>query len=247
MKPERSRWVVGVVLLVYVFLHLWGCGSAEDEGSGELTIWDGGQTETEEDQSETEEGQTETDGEQSETDGEQSEADEESDEDETGEGDSNVDSVEGTISVYVCGAVVSEGVYELEDGSRIYEALEAAGGVTEEAMESYLNLAEALADGQKVYVPTVVEVEEGYSQASVSTSSGTSTTSDGGTDGTGKVNINTASLDVLMTLSGIGESKAQAIIDYRTSQGEFQAPEDILNVTGIKEGVYSAIADDIEV
>lgn len=139
------------------------------------------------------------------------------------------------ISVYVCGAVVEEGVYELENGSRIYQAIEAAGGVSAEGMESYLNLAQMLEDGQKIYVPTAQEVEEGYMDVGVAT------------EESGKVNINLATKDVLMTLTGIGEAKAEAIISYRETYGLFASIEELQNVTGIKEGVYSAIADDIEV
>lgn len=146
------------------------------------------------------------------------------------------------ISVYVCGAVQEEGVYELEEGSRIFEAIELAGGSTEEAMESYLNLAEVMTDGQKIYVPTILEVEQGLVVESSSGSIGTSGNSD-----TGKVNINTATMEELMTLSGIGESKAEAIITYRETVGFFMETEEIQNITGIKEGVYEAIKDDITV
>ncbi|MFI3208840.1 MAG: helix-hairpin-helix domain-containing protein [Eubacteriales bacterium] len=140
------------------------------------------------------------------------------------------------ISVYVCGAVNNEGVYELAYGSRIYEALEAAGGMTEEAMKTYLNLAEVLVDGQKIYVPTDDEVEEGLVTSYDESEEGSSS---------GKVNINTASKSELMTLTGIGEAKADSIIAYRESNGTFTAPEDIMLIDGIKEGVYNQIADEI--
>lgn len=145
--------------------------------------------------------------------------------------------VEGVVSIYVCGAVQVEGVYELPEGSRIYEAIEAAGGATEDAMESYLNLAEVVTDGQKIYVPTKTEVEEG-TVISYSDDSGSGSDS-------GLVNINTASKEELMTLTGIGEAKAESIISYRETEGDFSSPEDIMLITGIKEGVYNQIADEI--
>lgn len=143
------------------------------------------------------------------------------------------------LSVYICGAINQPGVYELEEGSRIYHIIELAGGMTEEAAESYLNLAEELVDGQKIYVPTKVEVEEG-GVAALNWSLDDENSS-------GKVNINTATKEELMTLTGIGEAKAESIIEYRESTGAFENIEDIQNIAGIKEGVYSQIEDEITV
>ncbi|MFI3173196.1 MAG: ComEA family DNA-binding protein [Eubacteriales bacterium] len=143
----------------------------------------------------------------------------------------------GTISVYICGAILYAGVYEMEEGSRIVDVIECAGGLREDAADTYLNQAEFLEDGQKLYVPTKQEVEEGIITNSV--------TSSGEAQADSKVNINSASKEELMTLTGIGESKAESIIEYRESQGEFSSPEDIQNITGIKEGVYNNIKDEI--
>ena len=167
------------------------------------------------------------------------------------------------IYVDVSGAVVSPGVYCLDAGSRIFQAIEAAGGCTTEAAPVWLNQAAELSDGQKVYVPTVQEAEDaaaengaggnaGYlwdlgTQSAVTgqTSEGTGQVSED--TGTGKVNINTADKELLTTLPGVGSSKADAILAYRQEQGGFSSIEEIMNVEGIKEGVFARIKDRISV
>lgn len=167
------------------------------------------------------------------------------------------------IYVDVSGAVVSPGVYCLDAGSRIFQAIEAAGGCTTEAAPVCLNQAAELSDGQKVYVPTVQEAEDVAAgngaggnagnlwdlgtQSSVTgqTSEGTGQVSEG--TGTGKVNINTADKELLTTLPGVGSSKADAILAYRQDQGGFSSIEEIMNVEGIKEGVFARIKDRISV
>ncbi|MEI3525401.1 MAG: SLBB domain-containing protein [Eubacteriales bacterium] len=114
-----------------------------------------------------------------------------------------------SIWVYVCGEVRDPGVYELPEGSRITDAVEAAGGMTGDAAETYLNLAETLSDGQKIEVPSV-EMAEALEEAAAQ-------------DTSGLVNLNRATEAELMTLSGIGESKAKEIIRYRESRGGFQS------------------------
>ena len=138
-----------------------------------------------------------------------------------------------SIWVYVCGEVRDPGVYELPEGSRITDAVEAAGGMTGDAAETYLNLAETLSDGQKIEVPSV-EMAEALEEAAAQ-------------DTSGLVNLNRATEAELMTLSGIGESKAKEIIRYRESRGGFQKPEDLMNIPGIKEGVFHKIRDQITV
>ncbi|MCM1535606.1 MAG: helix-hairpin-helix domain-containing protein [Clostridium sp.] len=139
------------------------------------------------------------------------------------------------IFVHVCGCVVSPGVVELPQGSRVSDALQAAGGFTEDAETSYVNLAAKVEDGEKLYFPSVEESEELQAQ-----------TLDGQT-GTGLVNINTAGADALCTLSGIGEARAGDIIAYREENGPFQSKEDIMKVPGIKENAYKKICDNITV
>lgn len=143
-------------------------------------------------------------------------------------------------AVYVCGAVVHPGVYYLEQGSIVQDALNAAGGFDGDAAEAYVNLAAAITDGEKIYVPYTDEVV-GISGAEPA---GTVDVADvGNKEGNAKVNINTATRDELMTLPGIGGSKADAIIQYRESSGPFRCIEDIMKVNGIKEGTYENIKE----
>lgn len=141
------------------------------------------------------------------------------------------------VFVHVCGAVHVPGVYELTEGARVYEAIGAAGGVTEEAAAEYINQARPVEDGERIFVPTAEEAEQG-----IGLSPEASADSSGG-----KININTAGKDELMTLTGIGESKASSIISYRESHGRFRSIEDLMQIEGIKEGVFNKIKDDITV
>lgn len=141
----------------------------------------------------------------------------------------------GSIYVHVCGQVNCPGVYELDKDSRLYEAIAAAGGMTEAAADTCLNHAEILVDGQQVYVPSGEEL-----QASADVSPMQETQD-------GRVNINTASREELMTLTGIGEAKAGAIIRYREDKGSFKSTEELKEVEGIKDGVYNKVKDQIKV
>ena len=123
------------------------------------------------------------------------------------------------------------GVYELSGEPRIFHAILMAGGLREDADVSSLNQAEKISDGQKIVIKTRDEVAM---EAATSADDG-------------KVNINTADAKTLMTLPGIGESKANSIIKYRESKGSFNSIEDIKNISGIKDGVYNKIADSIKV
>ena len=139
------------------------------------------------------------------------------------------------VCVHVCGSVAIPGVYYLDEGSRIHEAVALAGGFTEEAAGDAINLAETVSDGEKIYIPSKEDVENGYSAEEKADS------------GDGLVNINTASLDELKTLPGIGDMKAEAIIAYREEFGNFTSVEDIMNVSGIKDSSYERIKDFIKV
>lgn len=143
-----------------------------------------------------------------------------------------------TIAVHVGGAVAAPGVYELEEGARVADAVELAGGFLEGAAEQALNLARVLNDGEQVVVPTAEE--HAAQQAAVEAS--------GGTAGVGgKVNINTASAEQLDTLPGVGESTAQKIIADREANGPFSSPEDLKRVSGIGDKKYAELADLITV
>lgn len=129
------------------------------------------------------------------------------------------------IYVYVCGAVNQEGVYELSKGSRVYQAVEMAGGFREDADAKNVNQAKVLEDEERIYVPVIGEEVQVDS------------------DEDRKININKASKKELMTLPGVGESRAESIIKYREGQGAFQSIEDIMKVSGIKEGLFEKIKD----
>lgn len=151
------------------------------------------------------------------------------------------------IRVHVCGAVKKAGVYQLKEGAIVKEALEAAGGVAAGGAPDYLNLAGRISDGEKVYVPFLKDLENPYGESS-GAAAPSSAQSDGDTGAAGSlVNINTADCTQLMTLPGIGQTRADAILAYRESNGAFEKIEDIMNVSGIKEGAFKKIKDRITV
>ena len=147
--------------------------------------------------------------------------------------------VETSMVIYICGAVVSPGVYELPLGSRVNDAVIAAGGFSAEADHNYVNLAEPISDGIKIQIPTVQEVST--MQPVIS---GNFSNSD---LGSGLININRASKEDLKTIPGIGDGIATKIVDYRTQNGNFSTIEDIMKVSGIKEKLFSKIKDYITV
>ena len=129
------------------------------------------------------------------------------------------------LYVYVCGQVKNPGVVCVSEGSRIVDVINLAGGMTDLADINAINQAEFVQDGQKIYVPAMGE-------KIVASSSGD-----------GKININTAGEEQLMTLPGIGQSKASAIISYRKENGGFNVIEDIMNIPGIKTSAFNKIKD----
>lgn len=144
------------------------------------------------------------------------------------------------VFVYVCGAVNVPGVYELKEDARVFEAIGLAGGMTAEAAAEAVNQARTVTDGEQIYVPTVQEAQ----------TQGAGVLGDivtGNSDESGKVNINTAGKEELMTLTGIGEAKAQSILDYREEHGQFRSAEDLMQIEGIKEGVFNKIKEDITI
>jgi competence protein ComEA len=142
------------------------------------------------------------------------------------------------LRVYVTGAVERPDVYILPPGSIVKDALLAAGGPTVDADLERINLALQLSDQQQVYVPY-----EGEDSPPIAPPSGSSPGSD--PSAAGQVNINTASLQELDTLPGVGPAIAQRIIDYRTEHGPFQAPEDITEVNGIGPATFEELRDRI--
>ena len=160
------------------------------------------------------------------------------------------------LCVHVCGAVMRPGVYELPAGCRVYEAVQEAGGFAESADQDYVNQAQTLRDGVKLVIPTREEVAalsaDGDNNPEaiagiVDESSWDIETEESGQTADGRVNINTAAEAELCNIPGIGATRAAAIVAYRESHGSFQKPEDIMKVSGIKEGLYGKIKDSIRV
>ncbi len=141
------------------------------------------------------------------------------------------------VCVYVCGSVNQPGVYRLDENARLYEAIEAAGGMQEDAAQETINQAREVVDGERIYVPSKEELENG----TVALEPGMQ--KEGNTDG--KIDINTAGKEELMTLPGIGQSKAELILSYRESKGRFGKIEELMEIEGIKEGVFNKIKDKI--
>ena len=155
------------------------------------------------------------------------------------------DKSEAPLLVYVCGEVASPGVYELPAGARVCDAVDAAGGFTRKASRDYWNLAEALTDGQMISFPTEEEAAERRKYDTDGNTSADTTFADSETDG--KVNINTADVNQLQQLSGIGQTRAEAIVAYRNEHGAFARVEDIMKVSGIKNALFEKMRDDITV
>lgn len=158
------------------------------------------------------------------------------------------------LYVHVCGHVNQPGVYELQQDSRVFEAIEAAGGMTATAAFSYLNQAEILEDGQQLYVPSQEEVDSGKIVNTAGSADSRSNQVTGvqnvenvsGQDD-GKINLNTATKEELMTLNGIGDVRAQAILKYREEHGEFRSIEELMEVEGIKKGTFQKLKDQIKI
>ena len=157
-------------------------------------------------------------------------------------------SQENWIYVHVCGAVVHEGVYRLPENARVFEALEAAGGLTQDAAGEQVNQARCLSDQERIRVPTRQEAAQeavvpADSASSYLASSGL--TSPDPASAVSRININTASQSDLERLPGIGSARARAIIAYREAHGRFHRPEDLMLVSGIKQATYDLLKDQI--
>ena len=155
-----------------------------------------------------------------------------------------------TIRVDVKGMVKKAGVYELAKDSIVNDAIKKAGGLTSKADTTNVNLSKSLTNEMVIYIPKKEEVTKStVNDALVDKSNSVgfidNESSNETTNTTTKVNINTATLKDLITLNGIGESKAQAILEYRTKNGNFKTLEDLKKVSGIGEAAYEKIKDNI--
>lgn len=203
------------LILIFGMIFSTGCSLLKDD-SVMITDFD---EESEGEFSETQESEEDNPGEKADDTGNRDEAFDEALED-------------NRICVYVCGAVASPGVYELEAEARAVDAVEAAGGFASDADTDVINLAKKVCDGEQLYIPFE---SDNYSPDVLSD------------DSSGQVNINTAGADELKTLPGIGDTKAAAIIEYREQNGDFKSIEEITNVNGIGDSLYNQIKDYITV
>ncbi|WP_418966781.1 helix-hairpin-helix domain-containing protein [Butyribacter intestini] len=158
------------------------------------------------------------------------------------------------VVVYICGAVKHPGVYKFTAGSRVNDAINAASGFKKGAARTAINQARVLEDGEQITIPTLKQVKR--KQLSKTTDGDNfqdKTTDNENTDSSEResqntlININTASAGELTSLSGIGQSRADAIIEYRQSNGKFQSIEDIMKIPGIKQGIFNKIKNKISV
>ncbi|MFT3653942.1 ComE operon protein 1 [Bacillus sp. B01(2024)] len=149
-------------------------------------------------------------------------------------GTDKTDTADDKIMIDMKGAVRNPGVYEMKAGDRVTQAIEKAGGLKEKADELNVNLAEQLQDGTVVYIPSKGEEENRPKTAA-------------GEKEDAPVNINTATLDELQAISGVGQRKAEAIIAYREENGRFQTAEDLMNVSGFGEKSFERIKTSITV
>lgn len=152
--------------------------------------------------------------------------------------------VASKIKIYVTGEVNSPGVIELEENSRIEDAIRLAGGITSSANLANVNLAFVLEDGQKLYIPNINETEV---KEYISVENGSNIIESSGKSKNSKININKATIEDLKTLPGVGESLANRIITYRTETGNFKAIEDLKNVSGIGEKKFESLKEFITI
>jgi competence protein ComEA len=166
--------------------------------------------------------------------------------------DSNAEvvAIPATVYVDVAGAVKNPGVVTMDSGSRVFQAIEAAGGELKNADTRALNLAAPVNDGDHLYIPTKAEVTSGEYPVAGNATTGNGTTAGGGAATTpggaqadGKININTADSTALQQLNGVGPSTAQKIIDYRTANGNFSDIDALKNVSGIGEKTFEKLKD----
>lgn len=147
------------------------------------------------------------------------------------------------VVVHVVGAVLHPGVYELRAGSRVVDAVEAAGGALGNAALGSLNLARILSDGEQVYVFTADEVAAGAAPSAPVASGPPGSSGQAGPASAGLVDLNTATVEELDALPGIGPATAQKIVDDREANGPFATPEDLMRVSGIGAAKFEALKD----
>ena len=146
----------------------------------------------------------------------------------------NVSSNISKIKVHIIGEINLPGLYELDEGARINDLILLAGGSTENADLNKVNLAYELSDGEQIYIPSIFDENNEYNYNEVSSNSG-------------KININKATVQDLQTISGLGPSLAQKIIEYRNTNGKFNSIEELKNISGIGEKKFELIKDFVSI
>lgn len=144
-------------------------------------------------------------------------------------------SYDSEMAVYVSGAVKHPGLFRFQGKARVSDAIDAVGGFCKNASTDSINMARILEDGEQIHIMTLKQAKAAKKHANASPQNTT--------DNGGLININQATKEELMQLPGIGESKAFAIITYREEHGNFQTTKDLMQISGIKEGVYNKIKD----
>lgn len=232
---EKKRTVVFLLLFGVACVMLAGCGGKGDETDGLVSL---ATLEEEADEADSDASSEKPKA-----------ADPAASTADVGEGMADTDKAleEDVVYVYVCGAVNCPGVYKLKPDARVYEAIEAAGGLSTDAAAEYVNQAQKVEDGVQIYVPDKEEAEQGLESGLGSTPGGSMAAESGADTASAKININSATVEELKTLPGIGDAKAQSIVSYRQANGMFQGIEDLMNVEGIKSGVFDKIKDKITV
>ena len=177
--------------------------------------------------------------------------------------ENNNDNEDSLVKVDIKGAIRNPGVYEVNSSKRVVDVIQLAGGLNKNANTNYINLSSKVKDEMVIWIYTVSEIEEFKLKQSsteymiescncpvVDNTACLSSTSENDKDNSnsnGVVNINSATIEELMTLNGVGEAKAKSIIEYRNTNGKFNSIQDIMNVSGIGEALYNKIKDNIEV
>ena len=158
---------------------------------------------------------------------------------------------DGIVYVDIGGAVKHPMLAELPSGSRVEDAIEAAGGLKKDADMTSVNRAQILTDGEKVYIPEEGEGTEGTGSGGSGSGSGAASAGGSGAEmvgiSSGRININTADVTLLQQLTGVGPVTAQKIVDYREQNGKFQSIEDLKNVSGIGDKTFEKMKDDITI
>ena len=159
---------------------------------------------------------------------------------------SNITKTNGKAMVDIKGAVKKPGVYEVKDSMRVNDVIELSGGLNDNADRKNINMAAKITDQQIIYIPVKGEVKD---NANLNSKSDTMTSSNSSKDNANQaaVNINSASKEDLLKLNGVGDKKADQIINYRQEQGEFKSIDDLKKVQGIGDKIFDSLKDSITV